>query len=85
MGNHHAEDDLEDADRERQRRIDRRDDAWQKLPSEVRMQHLENCLAVINERAVALRDQIGFGALLSGLRSELQTIVETSRDYRGKL
>ena len=85
MGNHHAEEDLDDAERAMQRAIARRDDAWQKLPSEVRMQHLENCLGVINEKAVALRDQIGFGALLSGLMSELQAIVETSRDYRGKL
>ena len=85
MGNHHAEEDLEHAEREAQRAIKRRDDAWHKLPAEVRMQHLENCLAVINEKAVEVRDQIGFGAVFAQLRSDLQSIVESSRDYRGKL
>jgi hypothetical protein len=85
MGNHHAEDDLEHAERETQRAIKERDEAWHKLPAEIRLQHLENCLDVINEQAVAIRDQIGFGAVFAHLRSDLQSIVEASRDYRGKL
>jgi hypothetical protein len=51
------------------------------LPPDVRERQLKNQLAVINERAVSLRDKIGQSDVMALLRSELQDIVKISREH----
>ena len=47
-------------------------------------QQLRNWLDVINEKAVALRDDIGTGEAMRLLRSRVQEIVELSREHNLK-
>lgn len=45
-------------------------------------QQLRNWLDVVNERAVALRDKIGQGEHMRPIQSDLQCIIDLSREHR---
>lgn len=85
MGNHHAEEDIEEAERrasEAERAVRA---TWDALPANQKMDALERRLAMINARAVRVLNQVGFGDVFADLRRELQVIVEHSRNYRSPL
>ena len=85
MGNHHAEEDLEDAERRNDENARIVKDTWDNMPPQQKVDALERRLAMINERAVSLRDQIGYGNVFGDLRSVVAIIVEHSRNYRSPL
>ena len=85
MGNHHAEEDLEDARRRDEQAARSALETWNNLPAQQKVDMLERRLAMINERAVMLRDQIGFGCVFSDLRQQLHALVEHSRNYRSPI
>jgi len=84
MGNHYDPRDEDEKDliaSEHERAIR---DRWDNLPAEQKVFALERSLAMVNERAVSIRDQIGHGNVLADLRHHLHVIVEVSRNYRSQ-
>lgn len=51
------------------------------IPPATLERQLRNWLDVINERAVALRDKIGTGEHMKALQTDLQEIINLSREH----